>query len=88
VYRSDLLHCRVLTGMADVENMRQRMVKKSEDDKKFAVRKFAQEMLEVADCLEKALESVPEDKRKANAELQTMYEGVQLIETVFLKVCT
>jgi molecular chaperone GrpE (heat shock protein) len=42
----------------------------------------------VADCLEKALESVPEDKRKANAELQTMYEGVQLIETVFLKVCT
>lgn len=29
--------CRVLTSMADVENMRGRMVKKSEEDKKFAV---------------------------------------------------
>jgi hypothetical protein len=39
-------------------------------------------MLEVADCLEKALEAVPEEKRSANADLQTVFEGMELIDKV------
>ena len=39
-------------------------------------------MLEVADCLEKALEAVPEDKRAGNADLQSVYEGMELIDKV------
>jgi hypothetical protein len=30
-------HCRVLTSLADVENMRVRMANKAEEDRKFAV---------------------------------------------------
>ena len=73
---------RVLTALADVENMRGRMKKSAEEDKKFAVRSFAKGMLEVADCLEKALEAVPEEKRAGNADLQTVLEGVELIDKV------
>jgi hypothetical protein len=36
----------------------------------------------VADCLEKALEAVPEEKRSANADLQTVFEGMELIDKV------
>ncbi len=35
----------MLTALADVENMRTRMKKTAEDDKKFAVRSFAKGML-------------------------------------------
>jgi molecular chaperone GrpE (heat shock protein) len=77
---------RVLTALADVENMRARMKKSAEEDKKFAVRSFAKGMLEVADCLEKALEAVPEEKRAANADLQSVFEGVELIDKVRLTV--
>jgi molecular chaperone GrpE len=73
---------RVLTALADVENMRARMKKSAEEDKKFAVRSFAKGMLEVADCLEKALEAVPEEKRAGNADLQSVFEGVELIDKV------
>jgi len=82
--KKELKH-KYLTALADVENMRQRMNHKAEEDKKFAVRSFAKNMLEVADCLEKALEAMPEEKRKADPNLQTVYEGVQMIDTVFLK---
>mmetsp|Transcript_2863 Transcript_2863/g.4074 ORF Transcript_2863/g.4074 Transcript_2863/m.4074 type:complete len:228 (+) Transcript_2863:13-696(+) len=76
---------RVLVALADVENMRQRTKKSAEEDKKFAVRSFAKGMLEVADCLEKALEAVPEEKRSVSADLQNVYEGMELIDKVFLK---
>jgi hypothetical protein len=46
---------------------------------------FAKGMLEVADCLEKALEAVPAEKRTGNAELQSVFEGMELIDKVFLK---
>ena len=36
----------------------------------------------MADCLEKALEAVPEEKRSANADLQTVFEGMELIDKV------
>eukprot|EP00281_Chroomonas_sp_CCMP1168_P001520 CAMPEP_0206271650 /NCGR_PEP_ID=MMETSP0047_2-20121206/33549_1 /ASSEMBLY_ACC=CAM_ASM_000192 /TAXON_ID=195065 /ORGANISM="Chroomonas mesostigmatica_cf, Strain CCMP1168" /LENGTH=268 /DNA_ID=CAMNT_0053700441 /DNA_START=13 /DNA_END=819 /DNA_ORIENTATION=+ len=76
---------RVLTALADVENMRVRMKKQQEEDKKFAARGFAKNMLEVADVLEKALAAVPEDKRKENSDLQTVYEGMEMTERIFLK---
>lgn len=75
----------MLTALADVENMRTRMKKTAEDDKKFAVRSFAKGMLEVADCLEKALEAVPAEKREGNEELKSVCEGLEMIERVFLK---
>eukprot|EP00285_Hemiselmis_virescens_P016402 CAMPEP_0173393138 /NCGR_PEP_ID=MMETSP1356-20130122/21936_1 /TAXON_ID=77927 ORGANISM="Hemiselmis virescens, Strain PCC157" /NCGR_SAMPLE_ID=MMETSP1356 /ASSEMBLY_ACC=CAM_ASM_000847 /LENGTH=267 /DNA_ID=CAMNT_0014351115 /DNA_START=13 /DNA_END=816 /DNA_ORIENTATION=+ len=80
----DMKH-KMLTAYADVENMRVRMANKAEEDRKFAVRSFAKNMLEVADVLDKALESCPEDKRKTNADLQLFYEGVQMTNKMFLK---
>ncbi|EKX47499.1 GrpE nucleotide exchange factor, mitochondrial [Guillardia theta CCMP2712] len=76
---------KVLTYLADVENMRTQMRIRSEEDKKFAVRGFAKGMLEVADCLEKALQAVPAEKLKENEDLKQVYDGLELIEKVFLK---
>lgn len=76
---------RALTALADVENMRVRMNIKADEDRKFAVRSFAKGMLEVADILEKALESMSEEKRKVNQELEQVYEGVAATDRIFHK---
>lgn len=50
----------LLRSIAENQNLRRRMEREKEDAYKFAVSKFAKELLSVADNLDRALASIPE----------------------------
>src|SRR5271165_3489953 len=54
---------RVLRTLAEMENLRRRTERESADARTYAVTAFARDMLNVADNLARALESVPENGR-------------------------
>lgn len=68
-----------LRYLADAENTRRRMTKEKEDTAKFAVSKFARDMLDVADNLQRALTSVPAEL-KENAGMKNLLVGVEATE--------
>lgn len=74
---------RLLRQMAETENLRNRMKRDVEDAGKYAVAKFARDMLSVSDNLKRATDSVPEEGRDAEP-LKTFYEGVMLTERELL----
>jgi molecular chaperone GrpE len=53
---------RLLRALADTENLRRRAQREREDATRFAASGFAKELLNVADNLRRALESLPEDQ--------------------------
>ncbi|WP_380183528.1 nucleotide exchange factor GrpE [Kalamiella sp. sgz302252] len=63
-----------LRAQAEIENIRRRTEQDVEKAHKFALEKFANELLPVIDSLERALEVADKD----NAELAAMIEGIDL----------
>jgi molecular chaperone GrpE len=63
-----------LRAVADAQNIRRRAEKDAENARKFALEKFAGDMLVVADNLDRALASADRD----NESLKPMIEGVEL----------
>jgi len=63
-----------LRAQAEIENIRRRAEMDVEKAHKFALEKFANELLPVIDSLERALEVAD----KENAELASMVEGIEL----------
>ena len=70
---------RMLRAMADVENMRRRATRDTDEARKYAVTGFARELLEVADNLARALQSVPDDA-KDNEQVKPLIEGIELTQ--------
>lgn len=76
-------------ALAETENVRQRLYKQIQDAKLFGIQGFCKDMLEVADILNKATESVSQEElKKADAALKTLYEGLQMTENQLHKVFT
>ncbi|XP_044136687.1 grpE protein homolog 1, mitochondrial [Bufo gargarizans] len=74
-------------ALADTENMRQRSQKMVEDAKLYGIQGFCKDLLEVADILEKATESVPKEEIKdENPHLKNLYEGLVMTEVQMQKV--
>uniref|UniRef100_A0A8D2Q4A9 GrpE protein homolog n=2 Tax=Varanus komodoensis TaxID=61221 RepID=A0A8D2Q4A9_VARKO len=74
-------------ALADAENMRQRTQKLVEEAKLYGIQSFCKDLLEVADVLEKATESVPkEELKKENPHLKSLYEGLAMTEAQIQKV--
>ena len=63
--------------LAEAENARRIARNDVEHARTYSIQKFAKDMLEVADNLQRALDSVPEDKLKDNDLLFQLYDGVQ-----------
>ena len=64
-----------------MENVRQRMSKQVEEAKLFGIQGFAKDLLEVADILEKASDSISkEDLNSDNKPLIALVEGLKLTE--------
>jgi len=84
----DEKHDQLLRAVAETDNARKRAAVEVENAHKFAVGKFAKSLLDVADNLTRAMESVPEDQRASdeNPALRGLYEGVSMTESVLLKV--
>lgn len=55
--------------------------------KDFAIQKFAKDLLDSVDNLDRALAAVPEESRKPekNKELADLYEGIKMTEGILLK---
>lgn len=81
-----------MRSLAETENVRQRLKKQIDDAKLFGVQSFCKDILEVADILAKATESIPKtDVKTLPAEsaiqsLISLYEGLRLTESQLLKV--
>ncbi|KYO45720.1 grpE protein homolog 1, mitochondrial [Alligator mississippiensis] len=74
-------------ALADTENLRQRSQKLVEEAKLYGIQGFCKDLLEVADVLGKATESVPkEELRDENPHLKSLYEGLVMTEVQIQKV--
>lgn len=74
-------------ALADTENLRLRSQKLVEDAKLYGIQGFCKDLLEVADILEKATESVPKEELKDdNPHLKNLYEGLVMTEVQMQKV--
>ncbi|XP_066589014.1 grpE protein homolog 1, mitochondrial isoform X2 [Prorops nasuta] len=76
-------------ALADGENLRVRLMKQIEDAKIFGIQSFCKDLLDVADILGKATESVPKDEiTEKNPHLKSLYEGLIMTEAQLHKVFT
>lgn len=76
-------------ALADTENLRTRSQKMIEDAKLYGIQGFCKDLLEVADILEKATESVPQEEvGSQNPHLKNLYDGLLLTQTQVQKVFT
>merc|ERR1712038_606546 len=73
-------------SLADFENLRNRMNKQVADAKIFGIQGFCKDLLGVADVLNKAINSVPEQELKESQSLKDLHQGLQLTESQLLKV--
>jgi len=72
---------KLLRLMADMENLRRRTAREITDARTYAVTNFARDMLNVADNVRRAIESVPEEARNtAEGAFKGLIEGIDLTE--------
>ena len=71
----------MLRALADAENARVIARRDIQNEREFAIQKFAKSLLDVADNLERAIDSVPADAREApdaSPALLSLLEGVEM----------
>ncbi|EZA54163.1 GrpE protein-like protein 1, mitochondrial [Ooceraea biroi] len=74
-------------ALAEGENIRVRLTKQINDAKLFGIQGFCKDLLDVADVLGKATESVPKDEiTEKNPHLKSLYEGLMMTEAQLHKV--
>ena len=77
----DELKDRTLRTLAEMENLRRRTEREVADARTYAVTNFARDVLNVADNLRRALESVPAEQRAAaDGPLKSLIDGIELTE--------
>ena len=74
----------LLRALAETENVRRRMEREREDTAKFAISKFAQNLLPVADNLRRAIEAVPAQDHD-NELVKKVIEGIEATERALLQ---
>jgi molecular chaperone GrpE len=71
---------RLLRALAETENLRRRSARELEETHRYALTGFARELLDVADNLTRALESIPTRAREEIDFVRTLAEGVAMTE--------
>jgi molecular chaperone GrpE len=72
--------------LADMDNLRKRSERERADTAKYAVTKFAQDIVGVVDNFERAAAAVPADAAERDPALKSFLGGVELAEREFLAV--
>ncbi len=75
---------RLLRAHAEMDNIRKRTDKEKTDAHKYAVTKFARDMIEVGDNFQRAIDQVPAGAAEQNPALKSFLEGVTMTEREFL----
>jgi molecular chaperone GrpE len=70
----------LLRALAEAENTRRRARKEVEDTAKYAVANLAKDLLAAPDNLRRALDNIPAERRQADALLDRLAKGVELVE--------
>ncbi|KAI6241577.1 GrpE protein-like protein 2, mitochondrial [Aphelenchoides fujianensis] len=73
-------------ALAETENVRRRGQKQLEDAKSFAIQSFCKDLLEVADVLNLAVDSVDKTTLQSDSQLKNIYDGVVMTKDVLHKV--
>jgi molecular chaperone GrpE len=69
-----------LRAVAETENVRRRLEKEKEDTAKYAITKFAKDILSIGDNFQRAIAAVPKDAVETDPALKTLLDGVVLAE--------
>lgn len=77
---------RLLRAHAEMENLRKRTDRDKEDTAKYAITKFAREVLGIGDNLQRAIAAVPPGASDADPALKALVDGVAMTEREFLNV--
>lgn len=80
----DELKSKLQLAYADIQNLHKRFERERSDIAKYAISKFAQDIVVVADNFERAITSVPEGAASQDAVFQSLLDGVTMTEREFL----
>ncbi len=82
-----LMKDQLLRALAEAENVRRRAARDKEDALKYSISSFARDLLAVADNLQRALETLSDDKtEELSSEVKSFLEGVIMTEKELLNV--
>ena len=79
----EALKAQLLRALADAENARRRARKDVEDARTYAISRFAQDLLGVADNLARALESIPAERRESDDAVKAIADGIEMTAREF-----
>lgn len=74
----------LIRQVAETENLRKRTDREREETARYAVTKFARDMLEIADNLERALQACENQKEAFPEDAKSLLEGVTLTHKTLL----
>lgn len=77
---------RLLRAHAEMENIRKRLEKEKQDAHKYAISKFARDIVNVGDNFQRAIALVPTAAVEQTPALKSLLEGVTMTEREFLNV--
>jgi molecular chaperone GrpE len=77
---------KVLRAHAEVENIRKRSEREKEETAKYAVTRFARDIVNVGDNFQRAIDAVPAGAAEQDAALKSFLEGVTMTERELLNV--
>lgn len=77
---------RLLRAHAEMDNMRKRAEREREETAKYAISKFARDVVAVADNFERAIQAVPSEAAEQDGALKSLVDGVSMTEREFLNV--
>ncbi len=75
----------MVRALADAENTRKRSVKEREDASKFAVSSFARDLINVADNLRRALDSISDEILEEVPQVKNLKNGIEATERELLR---
>jgi molecular chaperone GrpE len=73
-----------LRAQAEVENIRKRAEREREDTAKYAVSRLAQDIVNVGDNFQRAINAVPAGAAEQDVQLKSVLDGVRMIERELL----
>jgi len=77
---------RLLRAHAEMDNLRKRTEREKEETAKYAITRFARDVVTVADNFERAAALVPAEAAEQDPALKSFLEGVTMTEREFLNV--
>jgi molecular chaperone GrpE len=77
---------RLLRAHADMDNLRKRTEREKSDSAKYAISKFALDIVGVSDNFQRAVTALPAGAAEADGTLKSIVDGVMMTERAFLQV--